>query len=69
MPADPSPTPAPVPVSTTVDTVKQLVALIEELPVLVSDVTELIADLQAHNLAGALGKLQAAISDLKTALA
>ena len=66
------PAPAPTSPSATVatsDQLKHLLALIEELPDLASQAAAFVAALKAHNLAEALGKLEAAISDLRTILA
>lgn len=67
--ADPIPTPNPVPTpAPTVDHLKQILALIEELPALVTDVVALVNALKTHDLAGSLAKLQQVVQDLKTAL-
>lgn len=52
-----------------VDNLKQILSLIEELPTLVTDIKALVEALKAHDLSGAVGKLQQVVADLKAALA
>jgi hypothetical protein len=59
---------APTPAAATVDHLKQLLAVIEELPQLVADVTAIYADLHTLNIPDLVVKAQAAIADLKKAL-